>query len=42
MDKLIKHFKSLSKANKTNFKPIIITDIDGVLVRGSTPIPGTL
>jgi ribonucleotide monophosphatase NagD (HAD superfamily) len=24
------------------FRPIVITDIDGVLLRGHTPIPGTL
>lgn len=24
------------------FKPIIVSDIDGVLVRGNTPIPQTL
>lgn len=40
MDKLIQYAKR-SVLNGV-FNPIVITDIDGVLLRGSTQIPGTL
>lgn len=33
------HFKNLKHKE---FNPVLITDIDGVLVRGSTPISTTL
>lgn len=36
---LINHFKSIKL---TKYNPVLITDIDGVLVRGATPIPTTL
>jgi len=39
MKSLINHLKSL---RINSFNPILITDIDGVLVRGSTPIKSTL
>ena len=32
----------LEKNKNRPFKPVIVSDIDGVLVRGGTPIPGTL
>lgn len=41
MEKLLQFVRqSVSAAGI--FRPIIITDIDGVLLRGSVPIPGTL
>jgi ribonucleotide monophosphatase NagD (HAD superfamily) len=40
MHKLI-HYVQRSTVNGI-FNPIVITDIDGVLLRGSTQIPGTL
>lgn len=36
---LLDHFKKL---NHKQFNPVLITDIDGVLVRGSNPIQTTL
>lgn len=32
----------LERAKGRAFKPVLITDIDGVLVRGGNPIPDTL
>ena len=29
----------LERARKRHFKPVLVTDIDGVLVRGGNPIP---
>lgn len=37
----IKKLVELEKPKLRPFKPIIISDIDGVLVRGSVPIPHT-
>lgn len=42
MDKIIKQITNNIKATGKQFNPIIITDIDGVLIRGNYPIPGTL
>ena len=42
MKNIVKHLKDLGVKNSQSFNPILITDIDGVLVRGNTPIPGTL
>ena len=39
IDKLVRHFK---KFNYKEYNPVLVTDIDGVLVRGSTPIQTTL
>jgi ribonucleotide monophosphatase NagD (HAD superfamily) len=39
MNSLINHLK---RQNISSFNPILISDIDGVLVRGSTPIKTTL
>lgn len=39
---LAKKLINLPKIQNQKFKPIIISDIDGVLVRGNNPIPGTL
>lgn len=36
---LLQHFKKL---NHKSYNPVLVTDIDGVLVRGSTPISTTL
>jgi ribonucleotide monophosphatase NagD (HAD superfamily) len=40
MDKIITYAKHFA-AIKGSFKPIVVTDIDGVLLRGTVPIPGT-
>lgn len=42
MEKVLQYVKSRVALCGGVFKPIIITDIDGVLLRGHTPIPGTL
>lgn len=36
---LLQHFKKL---NHKSYNPVLVTDIDGVLVRGSIPISTTL
>lgn len=36
---LVNHFKKL---NYKSYNPVLVTDIDGVLVRGNTPISTTL
>ena len=40
MEKLISHVKTVVK-KQGSFKPLFVTDIDGVLVRGPTPVDGT-
>ena len=42
MDKVIRAVLAKMKAQGTStFRPVIISDIDGVLMRGPTPIPQT-
>ena len=42
MDKIIRAVLAKMKAQGTStFSPVIISDIDGVLMRGPTPIPHT-
>jgi ribonucleotide monophosphatase NagD (HAD superfamily) len=40
MEKVISQIRNIVKKQGT-FRPLLVTDIDGVLVRGSIPIPGT-
>ena len=40
MDKVIAHVRKVVK-KQGSFKPLFVTDIDGVLVRGPTPVDGT-
>jgi ribonucleotide monophosphatase NagD (HAD superfamily) len=40
MEKVLTHIRSVVK-KQGNFRPLLVTDIDGVLVRGNTPIVGT-
>lgn len=40
MEKVIAHVRNIVKKQGT-FKPLMVTDIDGVLVRGPTPVQGT-
>ena len=40
MEKVVAHIRKVVK-QQGKFKPLFVTDIDGVLVRGSTPIDGT-
>ena len=42
MNKIVEYVKRCTSRNGGVFRPIIITDIDGVLLRGTTRIPGTL
>lgn len=42
MSQLLKYIREKVRQNYGKFNPIIISDIDGVLLRGSTQIPGTL
>lgn len=39
---LAKKLLQLPQIQGKPFRPIIVSDIDGVLVRGNNPIPGTL
>ena len=41
MQRLVSHVREVVKRQGGQFKPIFVTDIDGVLVRGSTPVKGT-
>lgn len=42
MNNLISKIREeLKNKSRRVFKPIIISDIDGVLLRGKAPIPGT-
>ena len=40
MEKVVAHIRKVVK-QQGKFKPLFVTDIDGVLVRGPTPIDGT-
>lgn len=40
MEKVLAQIRNVVKKQGT-FRPLLVTDIDGVLVRGSTPILGT-
>jgi ribonucleotide monophosphatase NagD (HAD superfamily) len=40
MEKVIAHVRQVVK-QQGKFKPLLVTDIDGVLVRGPTPVDGT-
>lgn len=40
MEKVLSHVRRVVK-KQGMFRPLLVTDIDGVLVRGSTPIAGT-
>ena len=40
MEKVIAHVRRVV-AQQGKFKPLFVTDIDGVLVRGPTPVDGT-
>lgn len=40
MERVIAHVRNIVKKQGT-FKPLMVTDIDGVLVRGPTPVVGT-
>jgi len=42
MEKLLTYIRHRLPLCGGAFRPIIITDIDGVLLRGSTPVAGTL
>jgi len=42
MEKLLQYVRQAAHLHGGVFRPIIISDIDGVLLRGSVPIPGTL
>ena len=40
MEKVVAHVRRVV-AQQGKFKPLFVTDIDGVLVRGPTPVNGT-
>ena len=40
MEKVITHVRRIVQ-QQGKFKPLFVTDIDGVLVRGPTPVDGT-
>lgn len=40
MEKVIAHVRRVVQ-QQGKFKPLFVTDIDGVLVRGPTPVDGT-
>ena len=40
MDKVLAKIRKVVQTQRI-FKPLLVTDIDGVLVRGNNPIPGT-
>jgi ribonucleotide monophosphatase NagD (HAD superfamily) len=40
MERVVAHVRNIVKQQGT-FKPLMVTDIDGVLVRGPTPVTGT-
>ena len=40
MERVINHVRKIVQKQGV-FKPLFVTDIDGVLVRGPTPIQGT-
>lgn len=42
MHRVVEYVRGRVAQCKGVFRPIVITDIDGVLLRGHTPIPGTL
>jgi ribonucleotide monophosphatase NagD (HAD superfamily) len=42
MEKLLQYVRRTVPSCAGIFRPIVITDIDGVLLRGSVQIPGTL
>lgn len=42
MEAVLQYVKRRVAQSGGIFKPVVITDIDGVLLRGHTPIPGTL
>jgi len=39
MDKVLARIRKVVQTQRT-FNPLLVTDIDGVLVRGNNPIPG--
>jgi ribonucleotide monophosphatase NagD (HAD superfamily) len=40
MERVVAHIRNIVK-QQGQFKPLFVTDIDGVLVRGPTPVQGT-
>jgi hypothetical protein len=42
MKNVVAYLRSIGITSSEMFNPVLITDIDGVLVRGNVPIPGTL
>lgn len=40
MERVVAHVRNIFR-QQGKFKPLFVTDIDGVLVRGPTPVQGT-
>ena len=40
MQRVLTHIRKVVQ-QQGSFRPLLVTDIDGVLLRGSCPIPGT-